>query len=88
MYTTLLLLHSWIRWITLIAIVGATLAAVRGKVQGADSAADRWGLFAVSALDLRMLLGLILYFIASPNAGDPHFGGVMKTRNCAGRSST
>jgi len=80
MYTTLLLLHSWIRWITLIAIVGATLAAVRGKVQGADSAADRWGLFAVSALDLQMLLGLILYFVASPNMQEirAHFGEAMK----------
>jgi hypothetical protein len=80
MYETLLLLHSWIRWIAIVAIVGATLAVVRGKVQGNDSVADRWGLFAVSALDLQVLLGLILYFVVSPNmqAIRANFGASMK----------
>jgi hypothetical protein len=80
MYETLLLLHSWIRWIALIAIVGATLAAVRGKVEGTGSLADRWGLAAVSALDLQMLLGLILYLAVSPNMKEilAHFGEAMK----------
>ena len=36
--TIVLILHSWIRWIALIAIVGATLAAVRGKVEGSEFA--------------------------------------------------
>jgi hypothetical protein len=80
MYETLLLLHSWIRWIALIAIVGATLAAVRGKVEGTGSLVDRWGLAAVSALDLQMLLGLILYLAVSPNMKEilAHFGEAMK----------
>jgi hypothetical protein len=80
MYTTALMLHSWIRWIALIAVVGATLAAVRGKVAGTTSLADRWGLVAVTTLDIQMLLGLILYFVVSPNMQEilAHFGEAMK----------
>ena len=80
MYTTVLTIHSWIRWIALVAGVGATLAAIRGKVEGATSLADRWGLFAMMALDIQMLLGLLLYFVLSPNmqAILNNFGGAMK----------
>jgi hypothetical protein len=80
MYTSVLILHSWIRWIALVAGVGATLAAMRGKVGGATSLADRWGLFAMTALDIQMLLGLLLYFVLSPNiqAILANFGGAMK----------
>ena len=80
MYETILIIHSWIRWIALVAIVGATLAAVRGKVEGTTSLADRWGLAAVSALDLQMLLGLILYLAVSPNMKEilANFGEAMK----------
>jgi hypothetical protein len=80
MYTTLLVLHSWIRWIALIAVVGATLAAIRGKVSGSDSLADRWGMAAMMALDIQLLLGLLLYFVVSPNMREilNNFGGAMK----------
>jgi heme A synthase len=80
MYTTALFLHSWIRWIALIACVGVTLAALRGKVQGDKSVADRWGLVAMMALDLQMLLGLLLYLGLSPNMQEilNHFGEAMK----------
>src|SRR5262249_7242834 len=76
MYTTVLILHSWIRWFALVAVVGTTFAALRR--QGA--AADRWGLFAMMALDLQMLLGLILYLAVSPNMQEilAHFGAAMK----------
>jgi hypothetical protein len=66
MYTIVLTIHSWARWLALIAGVGATLAALRGKVDGTNSLADRWALFAMTALDIQMLLGLILYFVLSP----------------------
>src|SRR5713101_5175820 len=66
MYTTVLTIHSWARWLALVAGVGATMAALRGKVEGTNSLADRWGLFAMMALDIQMLLGLILYFVLSP----------------------
>ena len=80
MYTTVLTIHSWVRWLAIIAAVGATFAAVRGKVQGADSLADRWGLFAMMAVDIQMLLGLILYLVVSPNMQEirAHFGEAMK----------
>ena len=80
MYTTVLALHSWIRWIALIAAVGTTLAALRGKVAGANSLADRWGMIAMMALDTQMLLGLLLYFVLSPNTKTimENFGAAMK----------
>ena len=80
MYTTVLTIHSWVRWLALIAAVGATFAAVRGKAQGTDSLADRWGLFAMMAVDIQMLLGLILYLVVSPNMQEirAHFGEAMQ----------
>lgn len=66
MYPTVLALHSWIRWIALVAGVGATLAVLRNKVQSSDSVADRWGMVLMLALDLQMLLGLALYLAVSP----------------------
>ena len=80
MYTTVLFLHSWIRWIALVATVGVTLAALRGKVEGERSVADRWGIVAMMALDLQMLLGLLLYFGLSPNMREilNHFGESMQ----------
>jgi len=80
MYTTVLALHSWIRWIALVAGVGVTLAAVRGKVQGESSIADRWAMVAMMALDIQMLIGLILYLGLSPNMQEilNHFGESMR----------
>jgi hypothetical protein len=80
MYTTVLFLHSWIRWVALVSAVGVTLAAVRGKVVGERSVADRWGMAAMMALDLQMLLGLLLYFGLSPTMQEilSHFGESMK----------
>src|SRR6266545_3852023 len=62
MYSTVLTVHSYIRWVALVAGVGATLAALRGKTD----TADRWALAAVTTLDIQMLLGLILYLALSP----------------------
>ena len=80
MYTTVLTLHSWILWIALVAGVGVTLAAVRGKVQGESSIADRWAMVAMMALDIQMLIGLILYLGLSPNMQEilNHFGESMR----------
>lgn len=80
MYETVLALHSWVRWIALIATVGTALAALRGKVAGPRSLADRWGMIAMMMLDTQLLLGLLLYFVLSPNmkAILDNFGGAMK----------
>jgi hypothetical protein len=66
MYSTVLLIHSWLRWLAFVAAVGTVFAAVRNQVAGPSSTADRWGLISMMALDLQMLLGLILYLALSP----------------------
>lgn len=80
MYTTVLALHSWIRWIALVAGVGATLAVLRNSAQSSDSVADRWGMALMMALDIQMLLGLVLYLAIGPNMQEilNHFGDSMK----------
>jgi len=73
MYTTILVLHSWLRWLALGAGVAATIAVGRGK-------SDRLGTILLSTLDLQVLLGLALYFFVSPNMAEirAHFGEAMK----------
>jgi len=67
MYQTILILHSWIRWLALVSAFGATLAVIRNQVAGDRSLADRWGMILMMALDTQMLLGLLLYLMVSPN---------------------
>jgi hypothetical protein len=76
MYPIVLLIHSWVRWIALVAGVGTTLAAIRRR----DAVAERWALVTMMTLDLQMLLGLLLYFVVSPNMQEilAHFGASMK----------
>jgi hypothetical protein len=76
MYATVLFLHSWIRWIALVASVGTILAALRRQ----DATTDRWGMIAMMALDIQMLIGLLLYLAISPNMREilAHFGDAMK----------
>jgi hypothetical protein len=81
MYTTLLTLHSWLRWVALVAGVAATIAAVRDTTKTpAPSRADRWGLILMMTLDVQMLLGLVMYFAVSPTmeAIRANFGASMK----------
>ena len=80
MYTIVLAIHSWVRWLALVAGIGATLAAFMGRVQSDNSPADRWGLFLMMALDIQMLLGLVLYLAVSPNMAPilENFGAAMK----------
>ena len=52
MYTTILTLHSWLRWLALLAGVAATIAALRDDTPPpAPGRADRWGLILMIALD-------------------------------------
>jgi hypothetical protein len=76
MYTLLLTVHSWVRWVALVAAVGTTFAAVRRQ----EGAADRWAMIAMTTLDIQMLVGLILYLAVSPNMQEilANFGGAMK----------
>ena len=72
MYSSVLMLHSWVRWVALVLGVVTTVAALvdRGAkapgAPGAKSAADRLGLFFMIVLDIQVLLGLLLYVALSP----------------------
>ena len=72
MYSSVLMLHSWVRWVALVLGVVTTVAALvdRGAsspgAPGAKSAADRLGLFFMIILDIQVLLGLLLYVALSP----------------------
>ena len=81
MYNTVLILHSWLRWIAILAAVAATIAAFRGRTRDTEPAADRWTLFAMVVLDVQMLVGLILYFALSPFTSQAlaDFGAAMRT---------
>ena len=84
MYTTVLALHSWIRWFALLAGVGATVAAMSNSSDSSGPSgsgrADRWGLALMMALDIQMLLGLLMYLALGPNmaAIRANFGASMK----------
>ena len=68
MYDLLLIAHSWLRWLVLLA----ALAAIARAIGGVNTRRpwtpldDRAGLWFTSALDLQMLIGLILYVFLSP----------------------
>jgi hypothetical protein len=68
MYEPLLLLHSWDRWIivvlALLLVISAAAKAGRGAWSSAD---DRLSLFLTIAVDVQVLLGLLLYFVATPH---------------------
>jgi hypothetical protein len=88
MYSAVLFLHSWLRWLALAAGVLATISAARdttplsaGRGQPPPkSLVDRLGVILVSTLDLQLLLGLALYFFVSPNMAEirANFGAAMK----------
>ena len=77
MYSLVLVLHSWLRWIAIAAGIGAT-AATTSSQPGAVS--DRPGLLFMISMDLQMLLGLLLYALLSPNTAAifKDFGAAMK----------
>ena len=66
MYSAVLVAHSWLRWVALVAAIGTVLAAIRIQRPADRASADRWSLAAMAALDFQMLLGLLLYLALSP----------------------
>lgn len=73
LYTTFLIVHSWLRWLVLIA--GAAAVARGGSGNG------NAGRLFVTLLDIQMLIGLLLYFWLSPltTAALQDFGGAMSS---------
>ena len=76
MYTIVLIAHNWIRWVALVATIGAAFAAFRKS----DAMSERWAMIAMMTIDTQMLLGLLLYLALSPNMAAimNNFGGAMK----------
>src|SRR5436309_2852629 len=73
MYTTILTVHSWLRWVALLAGIAATIGALRGR-------GDRPGLIFMITLDIQLLLGLVMYLAVSPTMEGirANFGAAMK----------
>ena len=72
-YTTILIVHSWLRW----AVLAAGLAAV---LRGGTDRDDTGGKWFTILLDVQFLLGLLLYFVLSPitAAALEDFGAAMR----------
>jgi hypothetical protein len=77
MYSFVLDLHSWLRWIALAAGVGATAAATSSPP---GPGTERTGLLFMISMDVQMLLGLLLYAFLSPTTAAifRDFGAAMK----------
>lgn len=67
-YSTVLLVHSWTRWVVLVAMLTAlAVMAVGGLARRPFGDGERKAMFLfVRALEVQVLLGLILYFVLSP----------------------
>ena len=68
MYVALVIVHSWLRWLVLLAAVNAVARAIGGATgrrpwAPADDAAGRW---LIILFDVQFLIGLILYIGLSP----------------------
>lgn len=82
MYDTLLLVHSWIRWIAIAAAFAAVFTVFGETARpGTTGRSDRWGLLLMVALDIQMLIGLVLYLAVSPTMETirQNFGAAMET---------
>jgi hypothetical protein len=82
MYSAVLSVHSWLRWVVLILAVLVVVRAVMGRSRqtpwtAADEHAGKWF---VASLDLQMLLGLLLYVALSPATAEAFndFGAAMR----------
>jgi hypothetical protein len=82
MYETLLVLHSLLRWLVLIAGLGAVIQSWAGWLGGRSfsGVARSLGLFFVIGLDMQFLVGFVLYLFASPftRAAFSDFGAAMR----------
>jgi hypothetical protein len=66
MYSAMLAVHSWMRWVTLVLAVVATINALRPASDVKRLPGRGWDTLFMAAVDLQFLFGLILYFGLSP----------------------
>lgn len=79
MYSTTLLIHSWLRWAVLITgLIVVLRALTRSNRPWTPSDENAAKLFTIT-LDIQMLAGLLLYFVLSPltKAAFADFGDAM-----------
>ena len=82
MYDIALVVHSWLRWVVLLAGV---LVIIRSFTRSAnknpiDATDKKLGIVFISSFDFQFLLGLLLYFVWSPVVQEAlqMGGGMMK----------
>lgn len=66
MYTAVLTIHSWMRWIVLLLAIAATVNAFRPHASLGRLPGKVWDTVFMAAVDLQVLIGLFLYFGLSP----------------------
>jgi hypothetical protein len=67
LYLIVLNIHSWLRWLTLLLAIGATLNAIRPDRDLSQRPPGRqWDTLFMMALDFQVLFGILLYFVLSP----------------------
>jgi hypothetical protein len=68
MYETLVVIHSWLRWLVLLTGLFAVVRAfaARGAQRGWERGDDSAGRWFVLALDTQAMIGIILYVFLSP----------------------
>lgn len=67
-YSITLFLHSWNRWLILVAGIIIIAAAIKGLSSKSEysSFQRKWSLVFISSLHLQLLIGLLMYFFVSP----------------------
>jgi hypothetical protein len=67
-YSSVLWLHSWLRWAVLVAGLVAWLRAIGGKTgrRPWTPQDELWGLLLTISVDLQFLVGVVLYAFLSP----------------------
>jgi len=82
LYTITLFLHSWNRWLILVAGIIVLASAIKGISAKSDYSPfqKRWSLIFLSSLHLQLLVGLVMYFFLSPFTAQAfdNFGAAMK----------
>ena len=66
MSSAVLSIHSWLRWVTLVLAIAATINALRPPRTDGTLPGKSWDTFFMMAVDLQVLFGLVLYFGLSP----------------------
>jgi hypothetical protein len=83
MYSTVLIIHSWLRWVVLLLALVAIVRAIAGASAGRpwNATDQRWNKVFVRLVGVQFLLGLLLYIALSPftRVAFQDWGAAMRT---------